>query len=105
MERIINDPHEQKYHNIRIDKLIAKCGGPVKGAIKFLSNFGFEIKKLDTETDTASPKESNGVVNGEGKRMKHILATLPYPGYNLELLKVRFNEFSTILKESIPNEY
>jgi hypothetical protein len=104
LERIINDPHEQKYHNIRIDKLIVKCGGPVKGAIKFLSNFGFEIKKLDTETDTASPKESNGIVNGEAKRMKHILATLPYPGYNLELLKVRFNEFSTILKESIPNE-
>jgi len=69
IKRILADPHEQKYHKFKLEKFF-KATGQVEGGRGFLSLFGFEVD----------------IISG--------IAKLPYPGLDVELLRLRLEDLT-----------
>jgi len=78
LKRVIDDPHEQKYHKINLQKFLANLGDDVNGFIEFLRLFSFKVHKDRT------------------------YAKLTYPGYDLELLQLRYAELNRSWNEVLP---
>jgi len=76
IQRVLEEPHEMKYHKIRLDKLFKQIG-PVDGGFDFIELFGFKVD----------------VVNQ--------VAKLTYPGLDVELLKLRFDDLSRSWQDAL----
>jgi hypothetical protein len=75
-EKVLAEPHEQKFHKIKLDKFYAKTG-EVKQGNEFFELMGFE----------ADPVQQ--------------IAVLPYPGYDPELLKLRTEDLQRAWKYAL----
>ena len=81
LKTILLEPHAQKYHKLRLDKLQSKIGSKeaeqIKGMAGFLKLFGFEPR----------PDAETGVI--DEKRV-----ALEYPGFDETQLKMRYEELN-----------
>ena len=125
-DAVLADPHEQKYHRLRLDRLYARCGGRVRGGAALLQLLGFKERRTERkegkeeaadegdekggkeEAVEEEEEEGKGESRGSGlpaeeeqRPQRAVVVSLQYPGFDAELLRLRVRELERAWKAEV----
>ena len=91
-EKVLEDPHETRYHRVRLDRVWRKVGGEVPHGQAMWTVLGWTVMEAE-----GKEKEEGG----EGMEGAGAVAVQQYHGFDPELLRLRVRELSRAWKDEV----